>query len=78
MTPIKVNEGPDDAPMPMLPKADQVAIPYNCDPVANHRAMALLNELIRRGRLKSTREQAIDSLRRGLDAAVRQGQGNKP
>jgi hypothetical protein len=50
------------------------AVPYNCDPAANKRAMIWVNELTRRGRLVGTREQVIVSLMRALDSSLMKAQ----
>jgi hypothetical protein len=54
-------------------RGDQ-GVPYNCDPLANKRAVAWVNELQRRGQLTGTREQAIESALQALDALLSKAQ----
>ena len=53
------------------PHEDAGAVNYDCDPQANRRAIARVNELCRLRLLKGTREEAIEAAWQELDNAIK-------
>lgn len=53
------------------PHQDTSAVIYDCDPQANRRAIARVNELSRLRLLKGTREEAIEAAWQELDNAIK-------